>query len=99
MSKSILKEFYYGNIIPIERQMIQGSELKHAVKELVKAEEQLRAMLQPEIIPLMERYAKAHAAVSLITEAEIYVDGFKTGAQFMMEILNDSHENMKPISE
>ncbi len=97
MSKSILKEFYYGNIIPTERQMVNGSEVKRVAEELTEAGNQLRAILRPEVVPLMERYEKAHADLNAITDAENYIDGFKTGARFMLEILDDSHENLKPI--
>ncbi len=97
MLKSILKELYYGNIVPVERQMINGSEIKQAAKELTAVENQLRAILQPESIPLMERYGKTQAELASLTEAEACVDGFKTGARFVMEILDDSHENLKPI--
>ncbi len=55
MEKSILKEFYYGNVVPVERQIINISEIRHAAKELDVVENQLRAILQPEAIPLMER--------------------------------------------
>ncbi len=91
MSKNILREFYYGNIIPIERQIIQGSELSQAAKELAIASEQLRAKQQPEAIPILERYTKANAELNALSEVEIYSDGFKTGARFMMEILSDSN--------
>ncbi len=97
MAKSILKEFYYGNITPVERQIVNGSEIKRVAKELTAAEKQLRAILQPEAIPLMERYMEAQAELTSITEAEVYIDGFKTGARFVMEILDDSHENLRPI--
>ncbi len=97
MSKSILKEFYYGNITPVERQIVNGSEIKRVAKELTTAEKQLRSILQPEAIPLMERYMEAQAELTSLTEAEAYVDGFKTGARFVMEILDDSHENLKPL--
>ncbi len=97
MAKSILKDFYYGNIVPTERQMVNGSEVKKAAQELTTAENQLSAILQPEAIPLMERYGKAQAELTSITEAEVYIDGFKTGARFVMEILDDSHENLRPI--
>ncbi len=97
MSKSILKEFYYGNITPVERQIVNGSEVKRVAKKLEEAENQFRTILQPEAIPLMERYGKLQIELASITEAEAYVDGFKTGAQFVLEILDDSHENLKPI--
>ncbi len=92
MAKSILKEFYYGNVVPAERQLINVSEIRRAAKELDAVENQLRAILQPEAIPLMERYGKLQSELSSLTEADSYVDGFKTGARFMMEILDDSSE-------
>ncbi len=97
MAKSILKEFYYGNITPVERQIINGSEIKRVAKELDTAENQLRTILQPEAVPLMDRYGKLQTELASLTEAETYVDGFKTGARFVMEILDDSHENLKPL--
>ncbi len=66
-------------------------------KELTAAEKQLRAILQPEAIPLMERYMEAQAELTSITEAEVYIGGFKTGARFVMEILDDSYENLRPL--
>ncbi len=92
MAKSTLKEFYYGNVVPAERQLINVSEIRRAAKELDAVENQLRAILQPEAIPLMERYGKLQSELSSLTEADSYVDGFKTGARFMMEILDDSSE-------
>ncbi len=97
MSKSILKEFYYGNITPVERQIVNGSEIKRVAKELDLAEKQLRAILQPEAVSLMDRYGKLQIELASLTEAEVYIDGFKTGARFVLEILDDSYENLKPI--
>ncbi len=99
MSKNILKEFYYGNITPVERQIVNGSEIKRVAEELDTAEKQLQAILQPEAVPLMERYGKLQIELASLTEAEVYIGGFKTGARFVMEILDDSHENLKPLIE
>ncbi len=97
MYKSILKEFYYGNVVPVERQIINVSEIRRAAKQLDTVENQLRAILQPEAIPLLERFGKLQSELSSLTEADSYVDGFKTGARFMLEILDDSPESIKPI--
>jgi len=99
MAKSIIKEFYYGNVVPTERQLINVSEIRRAAKELDAVENQLRAILQLEAIPLMERYGKVQVeltSLTELTEADSYVDGYKTGARFMLEILDDSHENPRP---
>ncbi len=97
MKNQTIQDFYYGNLIPNERQMINVSEIRRAAKELDTVENQLRAILQPEAIPLMERYGKLQAELASLTEADSYVDGFKTGARFMLEILDDSPENIRPI--
>ncbi len=92
MSKSIIKDFYYGNITPVERQIVNGSEIKRVAKELTAAENQLQTTLRPEAIPLMERYGKSQMELSSLVEAEAYIDDFKTGARFVIEILDDSNE-------
>ncbi len=97
MKNQTIQDFYYGNLIPNERQIINGFEIRRVAKELDTAENQLRAILQPEAIPLMERYGKLQAELASLTEADSYVDGFKTGARFMLEILDDSYENVKSI--
>lgn len=47
----------------------------------------------------MERVAKAQGKVDVIMAETNYIDGFRTGARFVMEILDDAHENLKPITE
>lgn len=95
----ILKEFYHGNLSPADRQMVYGSDAARAVAELSDAENRLTQALPPELQPLMERVTNAQGKVDVIMAETNYIDGFKTGARFMLEILDDTHENMKPITE
>lgn len=99
MRNRTLKAFYYGNLHPSERQMIPGSEAVRVVKELSDAEDELSRSLTPELQSVLERFVKAQSDLNSIVAEANYLDGFKTGARFMMEILDDTRENLKPITE
>lgn len=99
MYNRTLKSFYHGNLTPIDQQMVHGSDVARAVAELSEAEDRLAQVLPPELQSLMECVAKAQRKVDIIMAEASYIDGFKTGARFMLEILDDSHENLKPITE
>lgn len=94
----ILKEFYCGNLNPSERQMVKGSEIAHAMDELTKAETALEQSLAPELLPILKRLTDAQIALNSITAEAHYIDGFKTGARFMMAVYDDTYENLKPIT-
>jgi len=97
MNNQTIKSFYYGNLIPNERQMVTGSEIKHVTDELTKVEKLLQQVMGREAIPLLERFEKAQSTLTSITAESYFIDGFKTGARFVMEILDDSYENLEPI--
>ena len=99
MTDPTLKAFYYGNLSPCEKQIIRGSEAERLAKELSDAGEQLARSLPPDLRPVLDQLLKAQDRLDGLMAAEHYVDGFKTGARFMMEILDDAHGNLKPITE
>ena len=94
-----LKEFFHGNLTPADRQMVHGSDAARAVAELSDAENRLAQALPPELQPFWERMTKAQGKVDVIMAETNYIDGFKTGARFMLETLDDTHENLKPLTE
>lgn len=99
MANQTLKAFYYGNLTPCDRQMVCGSEVARVMAELSDAETALSRSLLPELQSVLVRLTKAQQALDSITAEASYIDGFKTGARFMMEILDDARENLKPVSE
>jgi len=99
MRNATLKEFYYGNLRPADRQMMKGSEINRVAEELSKVEKLLLDAVGEDAIPLLKRHEKAQFALNSITAEASYIDGFKTGARFMLEVLDDAHENLEPISE
>ena len=94
---SILKEFYCGNLTPADRKMIKGSEIDHAMEELSKAETVLEQLLTPELLPALKRLTDAQIMLNALTAETYYIDGFKTGARFMLDVQDDTYENLEPI--
>ena len=99
MYNQVLKRFYRGNLSPADRQMVHGSDAARAVGELSDAENRLAQALPPELQALMERVTKAQGKVDIIMAETNYIDGFRTGARLIMEILDDTYENLKPLTE
>lgn len=98
MSNEMLKAFYYGNLTPSDRQMIRGSESDRIARELSDAESLLAQVLFPEHKPALDRLVKAQGRLDSIVAEASYIDGFKTGARLIMEIMDDCRENLKPIT-
>ena len=99
MYNRTLKSFYHGNLTPTDQQMLHGSDAARAVAELSDAENQLAQVLPPELQSFWNRVTKAQGKVDVIMAEANYIDGFKTGARLIMEILDDTCENLKPIAE
>lgn len=94
-----LKAFYYGNLTPSEKQMVRGSRTSRLAKELSDAEAELSRSLLPELLPVLNRLTRAQQELDSIVAETSYIDGFKTGARFMLEVLDDASGDLKPIVE
>lgn len=92
-----LKAFYRGNLAPADRKMVKGSEIARAMEELSKAEDVLEQSLTPELLPGLKHLTDAQITLNAITAETYYIEGFKTGARFMMDVYDNTCENLKPI--
>ena len=99
MNDRTLKDLYHGNLSPADRQMVRGSEAARLTEEMTRAEDILAQALAPDLTAVLKRLTGAQAALDSLMAEACYIDGFKTGARFMMEILDDARENLKPIAE
>ena len=95
--RSIIREFYLGNIAPDVTVIKQTSELKKAAQEMSDAESFLREHLDGECLAALERLVSAQSTSNTITVQERYMDGFRTGAKFMLDILVGESENLAPL--
>ncbi len=94
MTNKILSDFFYGNIVPNEKQFDRNSEFGKAADELVKDEEKLRAMLDEETLAILDRMIQSQDTISGMTAEGYFIDGFKTGFRLALAIL---YEGEKPF--
>lgn len=95
--RSIIREFYLGNLSPDATAIKRTSELKKAVQEMSEAESFLQEHLDGECLAALERLVSAQLTSGTITAQERYIDGFRTGAKFMLDILEGRSENLVPL--
>lgn len=100
MTNDILKDFFYGNINPNEKQFDRNSEYGKAASGLVDEEEKLRSMLDHETSAILDKMICLQAAIAGMTAEEYFIDGLRTGFRLALAIL-DEEENglLKPISD
>lgn len=95
--RSIIKEFYLGNITPNEAQMRSSSEMAKATAVLAETDHYLRAKLDGDCLTALERMVSAQTDLVAITAEEYFVNGFRCGARFMLDILFGEGENTHPL--
>ena len=100
MPNNILKDFFYGNINPNEKQFDRNSEYGKAAAGLADEEEKLRSMLNQEAATVLDKMICLQAAIAGMTAEEYFIDGLRTGFHLALAIL-DEEENglLKPISD
>lgn len=67
MTNKILSDFFYGNIVPNEKQFDRNSEFGRAADELAKEEEKLRTMLDDNTLALLDRMIQLQGTVTGMT--------------------------------
>ena len=86
---SILNELFYGNLTPYEYR--QSKETKAMNAKVLNDEEALIGNL-PESEQaqrdLLEELFRDRTTLNALSERDAYIEGFKTGARFMLEILS-----------
>ena len=84
---SILNEFFYGNLTPYEYR--QSKETKAMNAKVLDDEEALIGNL-PESEQaqrdLLEELFRDRTTLNALSERDAYIEGFKTGARFMLKI-------------
>lgn len=94
---SILEELYNGNIAPIERAVKKGSEYYRLCKAVAEKEDKLFEELSCEKKAMYESIAESRLMIESISEEEIFIDGFRLGAQIMLEIINEPDKQLLQI--
>ena len=93
----ILEELYYGNISPVEKEIIKDSEydkINQRVNVLIeKFMKELNNKQRTELDDIIETYI----SLANISETDSFIEGFCLGSKIMLEVSNYKSRNFKPI--
>ena len=84
---SIIKDIYYGEI-DMQDSACESEQYRTALKALVAADNALREALTPEQVKLLDAAKERNNRLNDAANAEIFEQGFRLGAELMLEILN-----------
>ena len=94
-----LKDFYYGNIVPCERQMAHGSELKKAADRITRYENQLTEQLNETEQAILVKLIRSQHEIDSITALENFILGFRLEVRMMAECMDDHDGNTQEVTD
>ena len=87
---SLLEEFWYGNIEPMESDTSSYKEYKKLLELICRNEEKLRATMTDEQKELFEKYTDCVREYQTIADCLLFQNSFKLGARMIVEIMRDN---------
>ena len=87
---------YHGNLTVSGQTFQRGTKYARALNRVTEMEDALGQKLTTEDRPLLAEYAMASAGLTSVSLEEAYIEGFRTGAQIMLAVLE---ANEAPESE
>ncbi len=88
--RKILRDFYFGNITPSERQMTHNSNLMRAAAKVSRYEQQLAEQLDETGQALLTGLVQAQHEIDNITACENFILGFRLGVRMMAECMDEN---------
>ncbi len=85
--RTLLEEFWYGNINPQEQSTEHNLDVKHLINLMGKNRDTLSAMLTDEQKATLEKYDDCVNEMYGIIEREAFAYGFRLGGRLMLEML------------
>ena len=96
--RKTLEDFYYGNIVPCERQMAHGSELKKAADRVARYESQLTEQLNETERTILAKLIRSQHEIDSITALENFILGFRLGIKIMAECMDDHDGDTQEVA-
>ena len=97
--RKTLEDFYYGNIVPCERQMTSGSELKRAADRIARYESQLTEQLNESEQAILAKLIRSQHEIDSITALENFILGFRLGVKMMAECMDNHDGDTTEVSD
>ena len=102
--RKMLKNFFYGNIKPCEREMVSNSSLHRSADKVARCERQLTELNLTERLgeseqALLTELVKAQHEVNSITALENFILGFRLGIRMMAECMDENDGDIREITD
>ena len=96
--EKILSELYRGNLIPVEKSVIPGSELQKYQRQLADLEEEIIAMLDEQSKGKFQSFVEVQNNLIYTSSEERFTDGFRMGVKIILEVFEKDDGQFKPIT-
>ena len=96
--EKMLRELYGGKVAPPEKNIIPGSDFHKQQQKLVELEKAIEAMLGGQEKERFRTYLAVQNSLLYSIGEERFIDGFRMGAKFILEIFEKDDEQLKPIT-
>ena len=90
---NVIKELWYGNIIPQEDSRTNSKEMKELLGYMARHHEDLEKRFSDEQKETFEKFHDSWSEYMSLAEAAIFEYAFKLGMNIAIETLNDNSEN------
>ena len=81
-----IRELFYGNIHPYERDIPKDSECDKLNKLIIRHDAALKATLNKQEVEILEKLKDALTEQSSLSECEGFVNGFRLGVRLIVEV-------------
>ena len=86
---SLLEEFWYGNIEPMEYDTSSCKEYKKLLELICRNEEKLKATMTDEQKKLFSKYTDCVREYQTIADYLLFQNSFKLGARMIIEVMEE----------
>lgn len=84
---SILREMWWGEVVPVERKIQPWEEYCQKLREISQTEEKLMLEVTDKGRELWKQYDELMHKETAISEEDAFVVGFRMGARIMLDVL------------
>ena len=84
-----IRELFYGNLHPYERDIPKDSEDDKLNKLIIRLDTVLKATLNEQEVEILEKLKDALTEQSSLCECEGFINGFRLGVRLMAEVFYD----------
>ena len=83
-----IKELFYGNVHPFERDIKKDSESDRLAKLILGHDAALKATMNESEIELFGKFKDAVTELNCLNECEGFISGFRLGVRLLVEALH-----------